>query len=490
LHVMWARAVAAMRGLPVLSSPRCAPPSLSLPLSHTAQMLTYRLLSGRTLFVAGVHRVAASAGAPRFPTVAPLAVFRRGMATTGITRVASFLPFRLETVTTGADGEPHREPRAVSVREWLIALGTLAGGVATLVGVYTFTDTFKFRKAVKKVRQSELPVDKLVKAPVERDVVVELREMLAVQQGDYIVVMGEKAHGKSTAVQLALQGPDGKARKGVVMVRLTDGTQPREVVKTVLTKLGFGDCKDEDVLARVMKAADIRGAGSVLVLELDGALEDVVVREAANALKHLISAQACNGVLVLSDSSAVFKLPNDGSRQRKVWVGPFTEREAGEYLDARGVLAGDDGKKKRLALWEKVGREPKLMSNMADAVLQSKGKGVEAVVDAWRDAMLAIGRDKLVAFRAYDSGQLGPLKPDALEALLALLVAKGPDGMVSKFDVEAIGLGRPKQIAPLLKDDQHALVYDHRDRAYRFVSPAVYWAAKAEKDKGNLPKKV
>lgn len=326
----------------------------------------------------------------------------------------------------------------------------------------------------------------------------------------YMVVVGPRGSGKTTAVQLALQD-----RAGVVSVVMRPGVSFEDAL---LTQLGVPEAKRPkgfdlpDQLKRTMDAskAALGGKDMVLVGEFDTNLTKDDIKSVSTYIKELSTdARTCRGILVLSDANAAFALAPDSKRQSFLWVDELEPAEFHIYLDTHGLFKvnspGDDNAVARERIRTMLSSRPQELQAVLDQVPRYLDKARQVLVSAAevelkdRQADLQVKIAELnkpipvterfdaanpVVTRALNL-YIEKCIQDAEHSVTALLATGGQpyirltqallqasDGRIRSIQaMDEFKMPAPVDAAELIKK-HHALLYHFPTHTYRIYSPA------------------
>jgi len=310
----------------------------------------------------------------------------------------------------------------------------------------------------------------------------------------YVIVVGHRGTGKTTAIKRAAGG-----RLGVVVFNITTQTKAGGEWSALMSVLAL----PEDLhgppnivrLERILKRAkelhlvdfpdDTQWVPTIIAtvdrnMPNNGTLEAVV-----NMLRHVsVGVDAsCAAIVDLSDTASVFGLPvGEPGRQRFVRVSDLTEAEAKDFLDRRRCLMGDDESRRRA--FGEVGRSALQLKSVAEraTVATVAGKNEKEAVDAYVGEVLKEGRAVFDSFRTYESLPKH-LHRDELDELLRRLVRGGTfeSAVVPRSEMVGVGrgcLGNGRDLTGWVMT-RRAVTFDPIDDVYRFNDRPVYLAAKA-----------
>jgi hypothetical protein len=297
----------------------------------------------------------------------------------------------------------------------------------------------------------------------------------------YMVVVGPRGGGKSTAAMEAVKG-----RAGTIGILVKEGTDTYKAITAalyesemitnatdILRTSNYEISNEDDLKSVIMKAVDMRlphdpSWRPTIVVEIDHGTLDVLVRDVAKVFKRLtVDLKAAHVILVLGDAIAAFALPNDPNRQTLVWVDDFTPDEAVAYLDGCGCMLPAHDKanaQRRRELLKLGGTRPALLRKVCD------------ILPAFREAHLSA----LVSSATVDIEGLlwdgRTFSSDFGRLMCALLNTTDLDGVPTSAAREY--LAPPTTVVESFKHN-HAVVYHMPTRTYRFHSPAHRQAARS-----------
>ena len=315
---------------------------------------------------------------------------------------------------------------------------------------------------------------------------------------NYPCIVGPNGGGKTTLAQAALRGVD-----GVIYCSLEEDSN-LSPHKQILAALKIDASLDlVRILQRMRRWSwnwtfwQLSDWRPTLILSVKKSLD----KDSAKALHVAIRAltdrdkDIARVIADMSDAVSVFMLPSD-MRAEPLWLNDFTEDEANLYLDKRGLLVGDERKRRRV--FEQVGTRVKTLkelcaelmkvnsssaqysavsnanasdgvSNASDAVDPVTKVINEFIEKAHRDAYNTI--DGLIELDGKKK-----LNGDAFKRLLIdLLKDEYKDG-VPYARVADKYLAHPEDVVALFKK-RHAILYDSTTGKFRFHSVAHRWAA-------------
>ena len=302
----------------------------------------------------------------------------------------------------------------------------------------------------------------------------------------YMVVVGPRGGGKSTAAMEAVKG-----RAGTIGILVKEGTDIYKAITgalyesemitnatDILRTSNYEISNEKDLESVIMKAVDMRlphdpSWRPTIVVEIDRGAMDVLVKGVAKMFKRLtVDLKAAHVILVLSDAIAAFALPNDPDRQTLVWVDDFTPDEAVTYLDGRGCMLPAHDKanaQRRRELLKLGGTRPALLRKVCDILRLARGR-----------EKLAAHLSALVSSATVDIEGLlwdgRKFSSDFERLMCALLNTTDLDGVPTSAAREY--LAPPTTVVKSFKHN-HAVVYHMPTRAYRFHSPAHRQAARS-----------
>jgi energy-coupling factor transporter ATP-binding protein EcfA2 len=173
----------------------------------------------------------------------------------------------------------------------------------------------------------------------------------------FMVVVGPRGSGKSTAVQNVLRGN----RSKVVYVTLTSD-MPR-IGDRIKAELPISR-EVNDLAAYFRPFANTKGAAKpVLVVEVDSQVSGDYVKVQSQELKRLTAdLRLVHGILILSDANAALKLNPDPARQTFLWVDEFERNEMDAYFDDARSLQTEECYPLRERIFMEVGARPQDLS--------------------------------------------------------------------------------------------------------------------------------
>lgn len=304
----------------------------------------------------------------------------------------------------------------------------------------------------------------------------------------YMVVIGPRGGGKSTAVTQAVKG-----RKGTIGISVNEKTNVYEVITEALyrsertsnatenlRKSNYVISNEMQLDDLLLKAIDMHEPHDPLwrptfVVEIDRGARDGLVKDLARMFKRLsVDLRAAHVILVLSNEVAAFALPSDPTRQKKVWVEDFTLLEAESYLDMRGFLIPTQDKKKaaedlanveqRRKLFKLGGTKPSFLKMVCDMG--------EPLLDQTLAEFLGDAEDEIRGLLWKATAQ--QFASDFARLTCELLKTTDDVGVPSSATGDY--LAPPETVVEAFKTHL-AMVYHLPSRAYRFFSPAHRHAA-------------
>jgi len=187
----------------------------------------------------------------------------------------------------------------------------------------------------------------------------------------YLVVVGPRGGGKTTAVKKMLMG-----RGKVVYVTLE--SEVETIQANLRSNLGIPSDKVFKVKDAFKAFEGLHGVDKpVLVVEIDSNVSSKTVKEQSQELKILCTdAKLAHGILILSDANATFKLNTDEDRQEILWITDLDENEMNALLDKFGILPKDDPDSAALRrrLWNEVGANAQDLVKMAKKARKAAGE--------------------------------------------------------------------------------------------------------------------
>ena len=206
----------------------------------------------------------------------------------------------------------------------------------------------------------------------------------------------------------------------------------------------------------------IRSANSPVVptfiLDIGRQTLDDSLYSIATAVKGIVHDQRiARVILIFSDASAIFTIPEDQNRQKFIWVGDFTVDEANALFNKLDFLSDDTdlAHKSRQKLFSTIGTR---VANLLNAIDRIKNDGM--TVEAYIDFVHKRANATLIC--------LLNSKPE-LKVLVDLLLNSGPQGVQLSQLPE--GFPNPRVVAQSLKE-YHALIFNAQENTYFFSSPA------------------
>jgi len=153
---------------------------------------------------------------------------------------------------------------------------------------------------------------------------------------EYLVVVGPRGGGKSTAVKKVLRG-----RGKVVYVKLD--SEVSTIQERLRKNLGLPSHEQVELSHAFQGFKGLHGVEKpVLVVELDSNVSPDSIGQQSSELKTLCTDdKLAHGILVLSDANAAFKLKEDPDRQQFLWVDDLDGNEMNTLLDKFDVLSTD-----------------------------------------------------------------------------------------------------------------------------------------------------
>jgi len=194
-----------------------------------------------------------------------------------------------------------------------------------------------------------------------------LKKFVGIFHACFVVVVGPRGCGKSSAVRAACVN-----QKGVSRV-LVSTLQDIDHLSTLILE-GFGihdtPIKETDLVMILKKAAKDQPDGwmPTIIVEVDRNVGPMVAHAAGKILKRLsCDEKCCAAFLVLSDAENEHDLASDRDRQEFIWIDDFTEDEANEFFDKRKYLMGETNTEKRNRYFRTIGTRPRNLENLVDA---------------------------------------------------------------------------------------------------------------------------
>ena len=384
----------------------------------------------------------------------------------------------------------------------IISSGIAAVVVACFAGIHksawTFTSFKEGLVTINLLSPSPAPVviferaaDALLASEVRQEeevmihrpkIALEITGYLETPSGHgYMVVVGPRGGGKSTAAMEAVKG-----LAGTIGILVNEGTDIYKAITAalyesemitnatdILRTSNYEISDEKDLKSVIMKAVDMRlphdpSWRPTIVVEIDRGAMDVLVKGVAKMFKRLtVDLKAAHVILVLGDAIAAFALPNDPNRQTLVWVDDFTPDEAVTYLDGRGCMLPAHDKanaQRRRELLKLGGTRPALLRKVCDSPASREAAHLSALVSSATvdiEGLLWDGRTF-----SSDFGRL----------MCALLNTTDLDGVPTSAAREY--LAPPTTVVESFKRN-HAVVYHMPTRTYRFHSPAHRQAARS-----------
>ena len=384
----------------------------------------------------------------------------------------------------------------------IISSGIAAVVVACFAGIHksawTFTSFKEGLVTINLLSPSPAPVviferaaDALLASEVRQEeevmihrpkIALEITGYLETPSGHgYMVVVGPRGGGKSTAAMEAVKGRAGTigilVNEGIDIYKaITAALYESEMITNatdILRTSNYEISDEKDLKSVIMKAVDMRlphdpSWRPTIVVEIDRGTLDVLVREVAKVFKRLtVDLKAAHVILVLGDAIAAFALPNDPNRQTLVWVDDFTPDEAVTYLDGRGCMLPAHDKanaQRRRELLKLGGTRPALLRKVCD------------ILPAYREAHLSakVSSATLDVEGLLWDGQT--FSSDFGRLMCALLNATDLDGVPTSAARDY--LAPPRTVVESFKRN-HAVMFHMPTRTYRFHSPAHRQAARS-----------
>jgi hypothetical protein len=306
----------------------------------------------------------------------------------------------------------------------------------------------------------------------------------------YMVVVGPRGGGKSTAAMEAVKG-----RAGTIGILVKEGTDIYKAITgalyesemitnatDILRTSNYEISNEKDLESVIMKAVDMRlphdpSWRPTIVVEIDRGTLDVLVREVAKVFKRLtVDLEAAHVILVLSDGIAAFALPNDPDRQTLVWVDDFTPDEAVTYLDGRGCMLPAHDKTNAQPAHDKTNAQRRRELLMLGGTRPALLRKVCDILPAYREAHLSakVSSATLDVEGLLWDGQT--FSSDFGRLMCALLNATDLDGVPTSAARDY--LAPPRTVVESFKRN-HAVMFHMPTRTYRFHSPAHRQAARS-----------
>jgi len=289
-----------------------------------------------------------------------------------------------------------------------------------------------------------------------------LHPIVGVPADEYTIVYGVRGCGKTQAVLEATEGACGVMRVHIA----NDKPQlSLEIVKRMWLPRDISVATVDGVLdvlkhtTMLMRWTHCTETVPTLVVEIEAGTHADVIYNLFHEIKILcVDVGVCHAIVVLSDATAVYALPNDFGRQDFVFLDDMTEDEAHEMLLKRG----ETNKDVRAQMMSKVGTRATYLISVL------KRWSVPVELRKWIDynaekASYMVkdllfddnhGTAVLGIFRSIITSDTTPrqVRLDALDEVSALF-------------------GVPKRLAELMKKkNAHVLMYHPDERSYRFMS--------------------
>lgn len=362
---------------------------------------------------------------------------------------------------------------SIRLHGWnLINLLFWLGGAST-AAYFFYTEYFNDEgKCIKAVAESTVDSVLLHDNYVERkQTEAELKVVVGQPSSKYTAVIGPRGSGKSSVVRRVLEGV-----AGCVRVQLHTANQADNVFSLILKAAGAPQafCNDftgvdqmKPVLAacaeRMAKEKHQQQRVPTIVIEVGRGIDNRTITSIARDAKDLTELGNVSVILVLSEASAAFALPQDPARQNFVWVEDFTRDEADILLDKHKVLVGDVVSRQQL--YEELGTRP------ADLIAAIEGKEREACLAYARKRIAAAKQELQLISNLQFPGLDPPMSGKDLKALIdKLLVA--PRHSVPSEDLLPGPAANPKAVTLAMKTQtsSHIILYHQPTMSYRFFS--------------------
>ena len=292
--------------------------------------------------------------------------------------------------------------------------------------------------------------DYVIRPLLEKSVFEASEQSLKNKGGVYMIIVGAKGAGKTSAVARVL-----REKKGVMALLVSDNDTPESLISQLIKGCGIEVKQGLDIVLKefgpvLLKAAEIRECRPItIVFEVERTSTSLaVLLLIKNFAKYL--AVYASVIIVLSEANAGLVFSDD-KRQEIVWVDEMDTEEAKEY--AKKLHSGVSDADLKL-LFDKVGKLP--LDILCSMTALKKGIPAAQIIE---EAVLAAEAD-LVA--------------STLEPILTALKAT-PDGVhVRAFngvEYKGVDLAQPKKVAVAMKET-NCLVYHMPSKQYRLASRA------------------
>jgi hypothetical protein len=358
---------------------------------------------------------------------------------------------------------------------WLVAVfGFVGGAVYEIYGWYFDEQDRAVRALQANTVKSVLPDSQYVE---RKDVEEVLAAVVGKPTTIYTVVVGPRGCGKSSVVRHVVQNAP-----GCVRVQIHTAVQAETLFALILQAAGVpaslaGSIHTVDQLSPLLKSAAKPDLVPTLVIEVGRGIADYTIHSIARDAKDIAETGTASVILVLSDASAAFALPEDPARQNIVWVDDFSVEQACKCLDHRQFLVGDDSRRRKL--FSVLGTRP---ADLAAAV------GHEPNLDDYVRTRIGTAKRDLHGMFAMDKFQNvhPPLSGADFRHLVSALLSAKDNTMARQNLGGSLRNFKAVTLAMKQQTSSHVLMYHLPTDNYRFFSQLHLVAAQELSEAGEL----